>query len=141
MADNKKSTLKQDDVAYPYSGTLTFDERVIKKIVGYSTSTIPGVLAMSGNIISEIADALKFTDEAIKGISAEVDDKQAKVDIKVICEYGHSIPRIYNTIVDMASSAVHEMTGLRVAELNVYVSDILTKEDFDRKKKSSANIE
>ena len=135
MAEDKKKT--EPEVAYDNIGTLTFDEKVIKKIVGYSTGTIPGVLAMSGSLMSGIADALKFTEDAIKGINAEVDDKTAKVDIKVICEYGHSIPKIYNTIVDKASGAVLEMTGLRVVELNVHVSDILTKEDFDRKKKAT----
>ena len=142
----KDSTKTKDkelvsNIDYDHIGALTFDEKVIKKIVGYSTSAIPGVLAMSGSLISGIADALKFTEDEIKGISADIDEKVAKVDIKVICEYGHNIPLIYKTIVDKASAAVTEMTGLRVVELNVHVTDILTKEDFERKKKNTVDEE
>ena len=133
--------LKVSDIDYDHIGALTFDDKVIKKIVGYSTCAIPGVLAMSGSLISGIADALKFTEDEIKGISADVDEKVTKVDIKVICEYGHNIPLIYKTIVDKASAAVTEMTGLRVVELNVHVTDILTKEDFERKKKNTVDEE
>jgi len=136
-----KGNIKVSDIDYDHIGALTFDEKVIKKIVGYSTGAIPGVLAMSGSLMSGIADALKFTEDEIKGISADIDEKVTKVDIKVICEYGHSIPFIYKTIVDKASAAVTEMTGLRVVELNVHVTDILTKEDFDRKKKHTAEEE
>ena len=150
MAENRKKTTKEKtttekvatektkkpDFVYDGIGSLTFDEKVIKKIVGYSTSEIPGVLAMSGSLMSGIADALKFTEDAVKGISADVDDKTATVDLNVICEYGYSIPKIYKIIIDNAASAVAEMTGLRVVELNVHVSDILTKEDFDKKRKN-----
>ena len=136
-----KDNVKPSDIDYDHIGALTFDDKVIKKIVGYSTSAIPGVLAMSGSLMSGIADALKFTEDEIKGISADVDEKVTKVEIKVICEYGHNIPEIYKTIVDKASAAVAEMTGLRVVELNVHVTDILTKEDFDRKKKHSVDEE
>ena len=136
-----KNKIKVSDIDYDHIGALTFDDKVIKKIVGYSTCAIPGVLAMSGSLISGIADALKFTEDQIKGISADVDEKVTKVDIKVICEYGHNIPSIYKAIIDNASTAVAEMTGLRVVELNVHVTDILTKEDFERKKKNTVDEE
>ena len=121
--------------------SLTFDEKVIRKIVGYSVNEIPGILAMSGNLISGITDVLKSTDDAAKGISVEVGKKQTAVSMKVICEYGQCIPDIFQMIVSKVTSSVSEMTGLIVVEVNVHVTDVLTKEDFDRRKKNVAKAE
>lgn len=118
------------------ANSLTFDEKVIKKIAGMSASEIPGILAMSGNLVAGLTDMLKSSDDPTKGISVEVGKKQVAVDMKVICEYGRNMPQIFQNIVDKITAVVKEMTGLDVIEVNVHVSDVLTKEDFERKKKA-----
>lgn len=121
--------------------SLTFDEKVIRKIAGMSASEIPGILAMSGNLVTGIADMLKSSDDPTKGISVEVGKKQVAVDMKVICEYGRNMPEIFQNIVGKITSVIMEMTGLDVVEVNVHVADVLTKEDFERKKKVNPKAE
>lgn len=118
-----------------HENSLTFDEKVVKKIAGFAAGEIPGILAMSGNLISGITDMLKSSDDPTKGISVEVGKKQVAVDMKVICEYGQNMPNIFQSIVDKVGSVIKDMTGLDVVEVNVHVADVLTKEDFERKKK------
>jgi len=132
MAETKENSI---DTRSEHSHSLTFDEKVIKKIAGLSASEIPGILAMSGNLISGFTDMLKSSDDPTRGINVEVGKKQVAVDMKVICEYGQNMPAIFQDIVDKVSHIVKEMTGLEVVEVNVHVADVLTKEDFDRKKK------
>lgn len=140
MADQKEKDKEQNgiDDNKEHENSLTFDEKVIKKIAGFSAGEIPGILAMSGNLIAGITDMLKSSDDPTRGITVEMGKKQVAVDMKVICEYGRNMPAIFQDIVDKVSSAVKEMTGLEVVEVNVHVADILTKEDFDRKKKIDA---
>lgn len=137
MADTKDKGQEQGgiDTREERINSLTFDEKVIKKIAGLAASEIPGILAMSGNLIAGITDMLKSSDDPTKGISVEVGKKQVAVDMKVICEYGRNMPAVFQSIVDKVSGSIKEMTGLDVVEVNVHVSDVLTKEDFDRKKK------
>ena len=116
--------------------TLTFDEKVLKKITGIAASEIEGVLAMSGNLLAGIADRLKNSDDPTKGITVEVGKKQVAVEMKVICEYGLNIPEIFRNIVSAVTAMVKEMTGLEVVSINVHVADVLMKQDFERKKKS-----
>ncbi|MCC8123220.1 MAG: Asp23/Gls24 family envelope stress response protein [Oscillospiraceae bacterium] len=115
--------------------SLTFDEKVLKKIAGIAASEIGGVLAMSGNLWSGITDRLKSADDPTKGISVEVGKTQVAVEMKVICEYGRNIPEIFETIVSTVSAAIKEMTGLEVIDIKVHVADVLLKEAFERKKK------
>lgn len=145
MADLKEkgTTDKSIDVVKEHTNSLTFDEKVIKKIAGFAASEIPGILAMSGNFVSGITDKLRNSDDPTKGITVEVGKKQAAIDMKVICEYGRNVPQIFQSIVDKTSEAIKEMTGLDVVEVNVHVYDVLTKEDFNRqsKKKSDEKLE
>lgn len=143
MAEQREKDKARDsiDSVGEHVNSLTFDEKVIKKIVGFSASEIPGILAMSGNLIAGITDMLKSSDDPTKGISVEVGKKQVAVDMKVICEYGRNMPGVFQTIVDKVTAAMKEMTGLDVVEVNVHVADILTKEDFDRKKKADVKSE
>lgn len=141
MADTKEKEQGGIDTIQERVNSLTFDDKVIRKIAGLSASEIPGILAMSGNLISGITDMLKSSDDPTKGITVEVGKKQVAIDMKVICEYGRNMPGIFQTIVDKVSSGIKEMTGLEVVEINVHVADVLTKEDFDRKKKADAKPE
>lgn len=123
------------DTVTEHSNSLTFDEKVIKKIAGMAASEIPGILAMSGNFISGITDILRNTEDSTKGITVEVGKKQTAIDMKIICEYGQNMPLVFDSIVEKVSQTMKEMTGLDVVEVNVHVYDVLTKEEFERQSK------
>jgi len=132
----KISTEKSNiDTVKAPTNSLTFDEKVIKKIAGLAASEIPGILAMSGNFITGITDMLRSSEDPTKGITVEVGKKQVAIDMKIICEYGRNIPHVFQSIVDKVSEVVKEMTGLDVVEVNVHVYDVLTKEEFERQSK------
>lgn len=120
--------------------TLSFDERVIKKIAGIAATEIPGILAMSGSLFTSFTDMLKASDDPTKGISVEVGQKQVAVDMNIVCEYGRNLPEIFDTIVASVSGAIKDMTGLEVVEMNVRVADILLKEDFERRKRAAEKV-
>jgi uncharacterized alkaline shock family protein YloU len=117
---------------------LTFDEKVIKKIVGYSAGEIPGILAMSGNFIAGITDMLRNADDPTKGVTVEVGKKQVSVSMKIICEYGLNIPDIFQELVNKVTGAIKQMTGLDVVSVKVHVYDVITKEEFERQTKKKA---
>lgn len=135
MAEAKEKDVKSIDSVKEHRSSLTFDEKVIKKVVGFAVSEIPGILAMSGNLLTGITDMLKSSDDPTKGISIELGKKQVAIDLKLICEYGLNIPEVFQTIISKVTSVIKEMTGLDVVEINVHVADVLVKEDFERKKK------
>ncbi|MCD7948047.1 MAG: Asp23/Gls24 family envelope stress response protein [Oscillospiraceae bacterium] len=121
--------------------SLSFDEKVLKKIAGIAASEISGVLAISGTLFSGITDRLKSADDPTKGISVEVGKKQVAVEMKVVCEYGRNIPEIFQSIVSAVSTGIKEMTGLEVVDIKVHVADVLLKQDFERKKKVALSKE
>lgn len=141
MADVREKSMETSriDAVEEHVNSLSFDEKVIKKIIGFSSSEIPGILAMSGNFIAGLTDMLRSSDDPTKGITVEVGKRQVSVSMKIICEYGQNIPVIFQDLVDKVSNAVKEMTGLDVVEVKVHVYDVLTKEDFERQNKKKVD--
>lgn len=63
----KKSELK---------GELTFEDKVIQKIVGISLETIPGLLTINGGFFSNLADKIVNNNDVTSGIDVEVGKKK-----------------------------------------------------------------
>ncbi|MEY8444609.1 Asp23/Gls24 family envelope stress response protein [Enterococcus ratti] len=113
-------------------GELTYEDKVIQKIIGYALKDVDGLLTLDGGFFSNIAEKLVNTDNVTAGINAEVGKKQVAVDLDVVVEYGKDIENIYDQIKELISREVNEMTHLDVIEVNVNVVDIKTQEEYEK---------
>ena len=118
----KKSELK---------GELTFEDKVIQKIIGISLETIPGLLTINGGFFSNLADKIVNNNDVTSGIDVEVGKKEVAVDLDIVAEYGVDISKIYEDIKRVIEKEVKHMTSLEVIEVNVNVVDIKTKEQYE----------
>ncbi|MFD1900108.1 Asp23/Gls24 family envelope stress response protein [Enterococcus termitis] len=109
---------------------LTFDDVVIKKIVGVVISDIEGILGLSGNLFTDFADRFRDNEDLTKGIDVEVGTKQVAVDVSVICKYDVDISAVFDVTVEKAKEAIRYMTGLDLVEFNMNVGDVMTKEQY-----------
>lgn len=106
---------------------IRIDNDVIAAIANKSASEVPGVFSMSGSI-SDV-----FGKRMSKGIRVDAEDKNIKIDVNIIVEYGVRIPEIAFEIQNRVKKAVETMTGLKVTEVNVHVQGVnLPEEDSDR---------
>lgn len=109
-------------------GELTYEDKVIQKIIGLSLENVPGLLAIDGGFFSNLTGKLINTDNVASGVNVEVGKKQVAVDLKVVVEYQKNIPKLYKKIKEIVVSEISNMTNLEVVEVNVDVVDIKTKE-------------
>ncbi|MBO0471426.1 Asp23/Gls24 family envelope stress response protein [Enterococcus sp. DIV0242_7C1] len=109
---------------------LTFDDVVIKKIVGVVISDIDGILGLSGNLFTDFAERFRDNEDLTKGIDVEVGTKQVAVDVSVICQYDVDISMLFDKTVEKIKDAIHYMTGLDLVEFNMNVGDVMTKEQY-----------
>lgn len=123
----KETTKKVEEV----KGELTYEDKVIQKIIGLSLENIPGLLAIDGGFFSNLTDKLINTDNVASGVNVEVGKEQVAVDLNVIVEYQKNVPELYNKIKEVVVSEVSKMTDLEVVEVNVDVVDIKTKEQHE----------
>ena len=107
---------------------------VVAVIAGVAVSEVPGVASMSGGFAGGITEVLSGKKNLSKGIKVEADEKEVRIDVNIIVEYGTRIPDVAFEIQNRVKKSVENMTGLKVAEVNVHVQGVKTeKEDDDDK--------
>lgn len=109
-------------------GRTTIADGVVSKIAGMAAREIDGVHALGGGAARTIG-ALRERIPGSKtnvsqGVTVEVGEEQAAVDIDIIAEYGISIADLAAGIRRNVITAVERMTGMTVTEVNVSVLDV-----------------
>lgn len=113
-------------------GELTFEDKVVQKIIGIALSDVPGLLGVSGGFFSNFTEKLVNTDNKTSGIGVEVGKEQVAVDLDIIAEYGKNVSEIYTKIKDIVTSEVAKMTDLDVVEVNANVVDVKTRAQYEK---------
>lgn len=111
-------------------GELTYEDKVIQKIIGIALENIDGLLTVDGGFFSNIKDKLVNSDDVTAGINTEVGKKQVAVDMDIVAEYGKDIEKIYEQMKGLIIEEVKKMTHLDVVEVNVNVVDIKTRAEY-----------
>lgn len=109
------------------TGTTTIADAVVTKVASIATREVPGVYDLGGGAARAIGGAsraLGIGDERTQGVSVEVGELEAAVDLIVVIEYGESIPQVANQIRDNVLKRIQGITGLAVTEVNIAVNDL-----------------
>ena len=109
------------------ANSIQIADEVVAVIAGVAVSEVPGVFGMAGGFAGGITEVLSGKKNLSKGIKVEVAGKEAKIDVNIIVEYGTRIPDIAFDIQNRVKKAVENMTGLKVAEVNVHVQGVNTE--------------
>ena len=104
---------------------------VVAVIAGVAVSEVPGVSSMSKGFAGGITEVLSGKKNLSKGIKVDADDKEVKIDVNIIVEYGTRIPDVAFEIQNRVKKSVENMTGLKVLEVNVHVQGVKTEKDDD----------
>ena len=83
----KNATEKQDVVSKDVRGELTYEDKVIQKIIGLSLDRVPGLLHVDGGFFSNLTEKIVNTNDVTHGVNVEVGKEQVAVDLNVIVEY------------------------------------------------------
>ena len=108
-------------------GNTTISDAVVTKIAGIAAREAPGVYALGGGAsraIGSMTQRVGLSDERSQGVSVEVGEREAAVDLTVVIEYGESIPTVSQAIRDNVIKRIEGITGLSVTEVNVTVNDL-----------------
>lgn len=127
MDENKtiQETEENEIISADNSG-IKISNEVVASIAGVAVSEVQGVYSMAGGIAGGISEVLSGKKNLSKGIKVEVGEKETKIDVNIIVEYGVRIPDVAFEIQGRVKKAVETMTGLKVAEVNIHVQGIKT---------------
>ncbi len=115
------------EVALESNTNIRIADDVISVIAGVAVSEVPGVAQMSGGFAGGISEVLSGKKNLSKGIKVDSGEKETKIDVNIIVEYGVRIPDVAFEIQNRVKKAVENMTGLKVVEVNVHIQGVSTE--------------
>lgn len=109
-------------------GTTQIADLVVVKLASIATKEMPGVYTLGKGLARAIAGIRSripgSTTDTTKGISVEVGERQAAVDIDIVVEYGFNLVEVTEAVRANVIERIEGMTGLEVVEVNITVDDL-----------------
>ncbi len=116
-------------------GGTTISDAVVKKVAGLAAQEIDkvqvggGSSAAVGSFLGSVGGAVTGRSSGgggapTSGVSVEVGQEEAAVDLTVAVEYGASIPQVAQAVRRNVINRVENLVGLRVTEVNITVNDV-----------------
>jgi len=113
-------------------GKTTIADSVVEKVAGTAAREVNGVHDMGGSTaraLGTIKEKLTSGPSVSQGVSVEVGERQAAIDLDLVVEFGTSIINLANSVRRNVISRVEQMTGLEVTEVNITVNDVWLGDD------------
>jgi uncharacterized alkaline shock family protein YloU len=107
-------------------GNTTISDSVVSKIAGIAAQEVDGIRMGSGTsqAVGGILGSITGGGSQTQGVSVEVGQEEAALDLTLTAEYGKSIPQIAEAVRRNVINRVESLVGLRVTEVNVTVSNV-----------------
>lgn len=104
-------------------GKVQIADEVVAIIAGLAATETEGVASMNGHITNELVQRLGKKNLS-KGVRIEVADGIVKVDLSLYLKYGYSIPETSAQVQEKVKTAIENMTGLTVSEVNISIAGV-----------------
>lgn len=126
-------------------GRTTIADSVVAKIAGIATREVTGVYALGGGtarVVGALRERIPGSSKNFsQGVSVEVGERQAAVDLDIVADYGVSVVDLATGIRRNVITAVERMTGLDVTEVNIVVNDVHLEGEDDEEQPQESRVE
>lgn len=109
-------------------GEIKIADEVVAIIAGLAAMEVEGVASMEGNATRELISKLGMKSLS-KGVKVDVLDGIVTVSLALNLNYGYSIKDITSKVQEKVKTAIENMTGLEVADVNIRVAGVEIPEE------------
>lgn len=105
-------------------GKLHYSDEFLSDLAGLCAMECYGIVGMSAKRAVDGIIELVKGENLKKGVRITTNEKNVKIDLYVIVEYGVSISAVAKNVIDTVKYNVEKGTGLNVTNVNVIVDGI-----------------
>ncbi len=106
-------------------GNTSISDSVVSKIAGIAAQEVDGIRMGSGasQAVGGFLGSITGGSQT-QGVSVEVGQEEAALDLTLTAEYGKSIPQLAEAVRRNVVNRVESLVGLRITEVNITVSNV-----------------
>ena len=104
-------------------GEVQIADEVVAIIAGLAATEVEGVDSMAGNVTNELVSRLGMKNLS-KGVKVDVLENVVCVNLNLNLEYGYSIPETCKKVQEKVKTAIENMTGLTVTDVNIRIAGV-----------------
>lgn len=126
-------------------GVTTIQNPVVSQIAGIAAQEVEGVQmggagsrAVSG-LLESVTGGGGGTAQRTRGVTVEVGEEEAAIDLDMSVEYGKSVPQLSEAVRRNIINRIENLVGLRVAEVNITVNDVIFPDQQDDQESEEQN--
>lgn len=109
-------------------GEVQIADEVVAIIAGLAATEVEGVDSMAGNITNELVGKLGMKNLS-KGVKVDVTEEHVSVDLSLNIKFGYNIPEVSEKVQDKVKTAIENMTGLTVLDVNIRIAGVNLDEE------------
>ncbi len=128
------------DIAQNEGGKIIFANDVIATIANLAATEVENVVGLTGGVMEELTGKLGKKNYT-KGVKVDVNNDIATVDMTISVKYGCKIQEVCKQIQSNVKNSIETMTGLSVAQVNIYVQSIAFEKPQKPEKVETASAE
>ena len=110
------------------TGEVKIADEVVAIIAGLAATEVSGVDSMAGNITNELVGKLGMKNLS-KGVKVDVTEEHVSVDLSLNMKYGYNSPKVSEMVQEKVKSAIENMTGLTVLDVNIKIAGVNLAEE------------
>ena len=133
MSEKRTQRGSQGSPLQSERGRTSISDSVVSQIAGVAAQEVEKV-QMAGGTTAAVGGFLQSVTGSssgnyARGVSVEVGDEEAAIDLTMVVEYGYSVPQLTEAARRNVVNRVENLTGLRVTEVNITVNDVQVPEE------------
>ena len=111
-------------------GSTVIETPVVSQVAGIAAQEVEGVRMggagsrAAGGLLEGITGG-GGAGQTTRGVTVEVGDEEAAIDLDMSVEYGKSIPQLSEAVRRNIINRIENLVGLQVTEVNITVNDVL----------------
>ena len=125
---NKDEKNTQSEYEKNMTGEVKIADEVVAIIAGLAATEVSGVDSMAGNITNELVGKMGMKNLS-KGVKVDVTEEHVSVDLSLNMKYGYNIPKVSEMVQEKVKSAIENMTGLTVLDVNIKIAGVNLAEE------------
>ena len=108
-------------------GEVQIADEVVAIIAGLAATEVEGVDSLAGNMSNELIGKLGMKNLS-KGVKVDITEEHVSVNVSMNLKYGYSIPSVCEKVQERVKTAIENMTGLTVLDVNIKIAGVNVEE-------------